>query len=160
MRRFDELVRGGCFAGRGLFHRQCIVAGFFERYRVAAHAPANHQCFIERDARDPRAEFSGGLVAVEPGKGPQVGFLNGVLGGVGIAQNTARHAEQPAIVAAHQRFKRHEIVFAREFDQTVIGQIAQRPPGRGTVSGFLFDDRAHVVTMRPFAAPFPDQKEP
>ena len=125
MRGFDELIRGGRVAGRGLFRRQRVVAGVVERNRVAAHASAHHQCFVERHARDPRAELAAGLIAVEPREGAQVGFLHRVLRGIAVAQDAARDAEQPPIVAAHQRLERQQIVFARECDQPVIGQIAQ-----------------------------------
>ena len=71
-----------------------------------------------------------GLVTVEPGEGTQIGFLHGVLRRIAVAQHAARDAEQPAIVAAHQRFEGHQIAWPRALHQPVVraGPASERQP--------------------------------
>lgn len=78
---------------------------------------AERQGLIECQASQPRAEFTGGLVAIQVSEGADVSGTHGLLGYLVVAQDAARDPVQPAVVPAHQRLEGTGIPPASTLDE-------------------------------------------
>src|SRR6185437_17016288 len=78
--------------------------------------------FVDRDARDPRAESRVTAKMIEPGECANVSFLDDVLGFGVIAQDAARNAEQSAIVSERNSANGGLVAFARPTYQILVAE--------------------------------------
>lgn len=113
----------GRVVGVVLHHRLlCSTVEFDLAAALARAQPA--EGLADGDAGQPGREARGPGELIEMPVGRQIGLLHRVLGVVVVAQDGARGAEQPLVVAPHQDLEERLVAAANPRDHVFIGQGA------------------------------------
>src|SRR5260370_1643167 len=87
--------------------------------------PAQRNRFIEWEPRQPAAEFSSRLVAVEIREGAGIRRPDSLFRRIVVAQDAAGYPVQAPVVAAHESLEGTRIAPASALDEQQIRQVAK-----------------------------------